>query len=210
MVNTAASSRDRLLAAAGPEFAARGYDGASVDRIARAARLNKAMIYYHFKSKAGLYRTLVRGVFESVFASAVDVANAGAPPPEKVRLFIRSVADVASRQPQFPSLWLREFTGGAANIDLETLRVAGRIVQTLGRILDEGRERGVFRPASPLLVHMGIVAPILLFFVSARARERLGRADAPGAREVTLEQMIRHVTQSTLGSLCIHAEDIHA
>jgi TetR/AcrR family transcriptional regulator len=211
MVNTrAASSRERLLAAAAREFAARGYDGTRVDRIAHAARLNKAMIYYHFKSKAGLYRTLVRGVFEAVLAAATEVAAAEAQPPDKMRRFVRSVAEVASRQPHFPSLWLREFSGGATHIDLDTLRIAGRVVVTLGSIIEEGREKGIFRPASPLLVHIGVIAPILLFLVSADARERLGRADAPGARELTLDQMIQHVTESTLGSLCIHAEDIHA
>jgi TetR/AcrR family transcriptional regulator len=211
MVNTrAASSRERLLAAAAREFAARGYDGTRVDRVAHAARLNKAMIYYHFKSKAGLYRTLVRGVFEAVLAAATEVAAAAAPPPDKMRRFVRSVAEVASRQPHFPSIWLREFSGGATHIDLDTLRIAGRVVVTLGGIIEEGREKGIFRPASPLLVHIGVIAPILLFLVSADARERLGRADAPGARELTLDQMIQHVTESTLGSLCIHAEDIHA
>lgn len=210
MVNTAVSSRDRLLAAAAKEFAARGYDGTSVDRIARAARLNKAMIYYHFKSKAGLYRTLVRNIFEAVLESAIEVADTDATPPEKLRGFVRSVAENASRQPYFPSIWLREFSGGATHIDVETLRVAARVVAALGRILDEGREGGVFRPASPLLVHMSIVAPILLFLVSDEARERLGRANVPGARELTLDETVQHVTESTLGRVCIHAEDIHA
>jgi TetR/AcrR family transcriptional regulator len=210
MVNASLGSRERLLAAAAREFAARGYDGASVDRIARAARLNKAMIYYHFKSKAGLYRTLVRNVFEAVLAAATVVAAADAPPQEKLRRFVHSVADVASRQPHFPAIWLREFTGGAPHIDIDTLRVAARVVVTLGRILDEGRERGVFRPASPLLVHLGVVAPILLFLVSSGARERLGRAEAPGATGLTLDDIVQHVTESTLGSVCIQAEDIHA
>ncbi|HXW08421.1 MAG TPA: TetR family transcriptional regulator, partial [Vicinamibacterales bacterium] len=44
----AESSRHRLLDAAAAEFAAHGFAGASVDRIAAAAGLNKAMIYYHF------------------------------------------------------------------------------------------------------------------------------------------------------------------
>jgi TetR/AcrR family transcriptional regulator len=210
VVKVVVTSRDRLLAAAAKEFAARGYDGTSVDRIARAARLNKAMIYYHFKSKAGLYRSLVRRTFEAVLQSATEVAEADATPAEKLRRFVRSVADHASHHPHFPSIWLREFSGGAAHVDLETLRVAGRVVMTLGRILEDGRERGVFRPASPFLVHVGIVAPILLFLVSEAALERLGRADAPGVRDLTLEQAIQHVTESTLRRVCIHAEDIHA
>ena len=37
-------------------FAARGFDGVSVDDIARDAGVNKAMIYYHFADKLALYR----------------------------------------------------------------------------------------------------------------------------------------------------------
>ncbi len=39
-MRASASSRDRLLAAAGREFAARGYAGASVDRIATAENID--------------------------------------------------------------------------------------------------------------------------------------------------------------------------
>ena len=53
-------SPDRILAAAAAEFAERGFGGARVDRIARRARVNKAMLYYHFRSKRELYRTLLR------------------------------------------------------------------------------------------------------------------------------------------------------
>ena len=56
-------SPDRILAAAALEFAERGYAGARVDRIARRARVNKAMLYYHFHSKQGLYRALLRQIF---------------------------------------------------------------------------------------------------------------------------------------------------
>ena len=56
-------SPDQILAAAAAEFADRGFAGARVDRIARRARVNKAMLYYHFGSKQRLYRTLLRRVF---------------------------------------------------------------------------------------------------------------------------------------------------
>ncbi|HEV3484574.1 MAG TPA: TetR/AcrR family transcriptional regulator, partial [Vicinamibacterales bacterium] len=67
-------SRDRLLAAAAAEFAARGFAGANVDRIARAARVNKAMIYYHFKSKAALYREILQDMFEAVGVGVLALA----------------------------------------------------------------------------------------------------------------------------------------
>src|SRR3954467_575151 len=82
-----ATSRERLLRAASAEFAARGFAGASVDRIARSARLNKAMIYYHFKSKAALYREILRDMFEAVAARASDAARSAAAPEDKIRAF---------------------------------------------------------------------------------------------------------------------------
>ena len=50
-----ASTKERILAAATAEFARLGLEGARVDRIARRASVNKAMIYYHFSSKENLY-----------------------------------------------------------------------------------------------------------------------------------------------------------
>ena len=69
------SSKQRLLAAAAAEFAARGFAGANVDRIAKAARLNKAMIYYHFRSKAALYREILRDMFAAVAAAVAGVED---------------------------------------------------------------------------------------------------------------------------------------
>ena len=48
-------SRQRLLDAATAEFAAHGIAGARVDRVAAAARVNKAQMYGWFGSKDGLF-----------------------------------------------------------------------------------------------------------------------------------------------------------
>ncbi len=49
------ATRQRLLAAARDEFAAYGIAGARVDRIAAAAKSNKAQIYHYFGSKDELF-----------------------------------------------------------------------------------------------------------------------------------------------------------
>ncbi len=45
-------TRHRILAAAADEFGAHGFAATTIDRIARRARVNKAMIYYHFPEQA--------------------------------------------------------------------------------------------------------------------------------------------------------------
>jgi AcrR family transcriptional regulator len=68
----AAATRRRLLDAATAEFAAVGIAGARVDRIAAAARSNKAQIYHYFGSKDALFDAVFEDV-ASVIADAVPI-----------------------------------------------------------------------------------------------------------------------------------------
>jgi TetR/AcrR family transcriptional regulator len=195
------ASRDRLLAAGAREFAARGFAGASVDRIAAAARLNKAMIYYHFRSKANLYREILREMFQAVQARVRTAADSPVTPNEKIRLFIEAIAIEADARPHFPPIWFREIAEGGRHLDAEILRDIGSIVQTLGGILADGTRRAGFKPVNPLLVHAGIVAPILLFFASEKLRIRIERAGLQGIGGIDRGQMVAHVERVTLGVL---------
>src|SRR3954471_16071954 len=130
----AVDSRQRVFDAAAAEFAGRGYAGANVDRIARAARLNKAMIYYHFKSKAALYREILRDMFTAVGTRVAGVAAASCPPDEKVRAFIEAIAAEADERPHSPPIWLREIAEGGEHLDTVTLSYVRAVLATLGRI----------------------------------------------------------------------------
>src|SRR5258706_6186689 len=125
-------SRDRVFAAAAAEFAARGYAGANVDRIARAARLNKAMIYYHFKSKAALYREILRDMFGAVRERVGAVAASDAAPEDKIRAYIAAIAHEADARPHFPPIWLREIAEGAEHVDSVTLSYVRDVLAALG------------------------------------------------------------------------------
>jgi AcrR family transcriptional regulator len=57
-------TRDRLIDAAGPVFAERGYRGATMREIAERAGANLAAAHYHFGSKQALYREVARAHFE--------------------------------------------------------------------------------------------------------------------------------------------------
>jgi AcrR family transcriptional regulator len=59
-----ASSKDRILRAALSLFAQKSFEGARVDEIAHAAGVNKALIYYYFKSKEEILEALFQGAIQ--------------------------------------------------------------------------------------------------------------------------------------------------
>ncbi len=61
-------TRERLLDSAEREFTQRGYSGARVDRIARAAHLNKQLLYYYFGGKRDTYIAVLTRMAEDLGA----------------------------------------------------------------------------------------------------------------------------------------------
>src|SRR5580765_4674929 len=194
-------SRDRVFAAAAAEFAARGYAGASVDRIARAARLNKAMIYYHFKSKAALYREILRDMFGAVRRRVAAVAATDASPEDKIRAYVTAIADEAEARPHFPPIWLREIAEGAGHVDAVTLGYVREVLGALGAIIGEGVRAGRFQPAHPLIVQGGIIAPLMFFLATAPLRQKIARAGVEAAGSISRDMVVSHIQRLTLAQL---------
>src|SRR6201987_5725302 len=57
---------ERILRAAEDNFAERGLAGARIGAIARAARVNKALLYYYFSSKEELHRFTLTTLFRQI------------------------------------------------------------------------------------------------------------------------------------------------
>jgi AcrR family transcriptional regulator len=72
---TRAETRERILQAAGEVFTSRGYDGASVDRVAAAAGLTKGAVYSSFSGKDELFFALVADRLDQRLALVADAAD---------------------------------------------------------------------------------------------------------------------------------------
>ena len=194
-------SRDRIVAAAAREFAAKGFAGANVDRIARAARLNKAMIYYHFAGKAALYRAILADMFGAVRAAVTDVAAGDAPPEDKIRAYIVAIAAAAEARPHFPPIWLREIAEGGAHVDEATMAYLRDVLAALGGIIAEGARAGRFQPLPPFMVQVSIIAPLMVFFATSNMREKIARLTRADVTGIARETIVAHIQRVTLAQL---------
>lgn len=79
MARDAEATRERILTAATGEFAARGFAGGRVERIASQAQSNVRMIYAYYGSKSGLFdatlAAALRRMAENVPPRAGDLAG---------------------------------------------------------------------------------------------------------------------------------------
>jgi AcrR family transcriptional regulator len=196
-----ATTRSLVFAAAADEFSTRGFDGASVDAIARAAHVNKAMVYYHFASKLGLYREIVRDMMRAVGTAASDIAVADDTPGHKIERFIGMMADMRVHRPWFPPLMLREMAEGAPRLDPDTLALVRTVFAAFGSILQQGASTGEFRAVHPVLAYMSIMGPLLMNAVRERAAAQPGRQEFPLFVHVDRHALVAHMQQTALRML---------
>lgn len=83
-------TRARILEAAVTQFSEKGLDGARTEQIAEAAGVNKALLYYYFQGKEGLYAAALEYVAEGVRAASMAVLDSSASPGER---FLKTALD---------------------------------------------------------------------------------------------------------------------
>ncbi len=139
-------SAQKIFDAAMDEFGEFGLAGARVDRIAKKAGANKAMIYYHFGSKEKLYRMIIdkhlKMMEEFVEENITSLEN----PEEVFRQFARLYSEIFDRARGFIPIMLREALSGGNEIRQTLTEHSGFTpVAALRKALQNGREREMFR-----------------------------------------------------------------
>ena len=190
-------SQAAIFRAAAQEFAQRGYDAAGVDRIAAKARVNKAMIYYYFRSKQGLYVEVLRDMFRTVGARARAIADGQGQAEEKLDAWILTIVEEAADRPWFPPIMLRELASGGAHIDRETFGVLNGVYVAVRDVIVQGQREGTFREADPLLTYFTIMPAILIFFARQRVVARHKRTQGLAAAAPRhIDEFIPHMQAS--------------
>jgi len=190
-----APSQESLLEAATREFMTVGFAGARVDAIARRAKANKAMIYYHFGSKEGLYRAVLLRAFGGVLS---EVERLAAEEPDPLRRLARLYAGIArmfAERPAFPHIMVREILAGGQHMAPEAKKTLTTIVGFVRRTLEEGTAQGRFRPAHPWVVHLSMIAPLLFHRLTAPVVTRALPGALAGAEPPSTEEVLAHLTR---------------
>jgi AcrR family transcriptional regulator len=80
--------RKKLLSVAGSLFWEKGYLGTSISDIAKAAKVNKALIYYYFKNKTYILFEIATKYTEELIEQTLPIVKSNMNPSEKLKSFV--------------------------------------------------------------------------------------------------------------------------
>ena len=174
-------SRAAILRAGVAEFAEHGIAGARTDAIARAARVNKALLYYYFKDKDALYEAVLDHVFSGLRDRLMPVLESDLEPCEKLLAYAGRYFDYIAANPRFPRVVQGEWMRMGPKGNPQMLRIAREyfapIYRCVAEMLREGAEKGQFRPVNPMDFLPSMVGIIIFYFSTAPAMKALLNVD---------------------------------
>jgi TetR/AcrR family transcriptional regulator len=192
-----ADTRAAILAAAGGVFAKSGLAGARTDAIAAAAGVNKALLYYYFKSKEDLYEAVVEDHFSEFNRQALEVLTAKGPARAVLLRYVSLHFDFMSASHQSAPLFQQLMMTGGKFLERLIHKYFAPRGEALGKLIGRGMRGGEFRRADPFQTSITIVSLIVFYFSAARVLQLLGHPDAYSAvnlkrRKQEVLDFIRH------------------
>jgi TetR/AcrR family transcriptional regulator len=161
----------RILRAAIREFSAHGFSGARTDAIADSAGANKALLYYYFKSKKGLYESSLEEVSETVVEDALAALDARYSAGERLLRTALNHFDRILTKHEFQSLMQQEmvrFRRDESGSMPVLFRAAFHpLMERLREAVEEGIKTGELCKMDWMQVMYSIFGPNVLYFLSA-------------------------------------------
>ena len=197
-----AATREALLAAAVAEFAREGFAGARVDEIARAAGVNKQLVYHYWGSKEALYRAALETVYAEIREKERKLSLADLEPLEAMALLVGFSFDYLAEHPEFIALLADENRNEGSHLrasePLQQMHMP--FVEMLEATLQRGVAAGVFRDDYDAINLYISIAGISYFFFSNNHTLSAIFGRQLGAR-AALVQRRRHVIAFALNAL---------
>jgi AcrR family transcriptional regulator len=187
-------TREKILKTAARLFSQRGYADTALSRVAREARVSKALILWHFDSKEKLFQAALGRTLEPYYIDVAELAglDEGAQIERLIDLFYEFVRENVYS--------VRFFLGLVVQREEHPDRVVGKINELyrlfrtlLTEVIDSGRRSGRFRgTADPALDASLILAALDGILIEHFMSEDLPHdpADLLGhLKRVTLERL---------------------
>ncbi len=172
------NTREKIILAATEIFAEKGKHGATMDEIAKKAKVNKAMIYYFFSNRENMYIETFSYIFKKII---IDMAEKlakkldGVPDPEvMIQIIVKNHIKSFSEDMNHTKILIEALIHNPEEFkkvarDLKNNHFALNSTKKdkhLERFFEKGIENGTLRKIEPTQTLISIMGMILIYFIS--------------------------------------------
>lgn len=190
--------RKHILDAAQKVFAQKGFHGASIKDLARAARISPGLLYWYFKDKTDLFAALLSERVAEGFGSLAEQVPFDLPPAEFLPRFARFYIELFER-PMNVALFkivLANTQSFPASVRQVQQQLISRVLATLQGYFQHQIDAGRMRPCDTEMVTRAFMGSLVAFLLlrhilqDARGREMAVETFVAGVADVVLHGIL--------------------
>ncbi|PLX85705.1 MAG: hypothetical protein C0617_03220 [Desulfuromonas sp.] len=141
-------TRKAILEAALRLFSEKGFEGTSMEELARAAGVGKGTIYGYFKAKDDIFLAYCEEEVEYAFQTLAETLDPEAPLLEQLMTLFMSQFDFVTRNHEFGRLMAREIAFPKEPSPGKSKQLEDRYLQGIGEVLERAKGRGELKEGS--------------------------------------------------------------
>ncbi|RYD82637.1 MAG: TetR/AcrR family transcriptional regulator, partial [Verrucomicrobiaceae bacterium] len=147
-----------LLQMAEEVFAEKGFHGASMEEIAKAAEYATGALYRYFESKEVLYTAVLEQKIHEMLAFVKERVGSTTDPVEALKLSVKAQLEFASTHRSFIQIYFRErMEVTRAGAHWERIdRLIQDLIQWRAEGVETGQKEGIFRAGEPRLYALAL------------------------------------------------------
>ena len=197
-------ARGAILRAAERIFSDKGLEGARIDAIARAARVNKALLYYYFKSKDDLFLAVFDEFMREAHGELMGILSGEGSEREILLRYTEALFDRLSQRPDCTLLFQRFIMAKPLLVDRLAQKYFAPRLRKVTAVIRRGVRRGELRPVDAQQASLCLGALVVFYFSSGTIMKKLGRVDPFNPR--TLKRRKREILKFIRYGLFKHPE----
>jgi TetR/AcrR family transcriptional regulator len=175
-----AATSAAILEAAEKIFAQVGPAGARIDAIAAQAGINKAMLYYYFKNKRGLYRAVLEANLAEFRRSSLAVLSSRGSTADLVLGYVGNHFDFIGARPYYPRLFQQLMMSEDKSVERIVKTYLLPLSQRLAALIAHGVRAGEIRPLDARHTVISLIALTVFYFSAAPIFKKTGGIDVFG------------------------------
>jgi TetR/AcrR family transcriptional regulator len=192
-----------ILEAAKRVFTEKGFAGARMDEIAKAAGINRALLHYYFRSKEKLFELIFEERIKEFFGGLAKIVFSPISLSEKIRAIVTHNITMVQQNPHLPIFVMQEIARNPQRLIQFSEKASvkpGLIYQSFTAQVNAEIKNGKIKKTDPGQLLINTMSMAIYPFIARPMIMNLQQIDAPGFEKL-MERRKNEVAEFILDAL---------